>query len=104
MVDYLFPIFTAKEQIPMKEQNEMFGTYCKHSRHLSVCGQYRKRFSAQSSTASSPSQLFHLCIYMMFNQRDKYEDYIHLIYQNARAYTFSKKVFETDIAVINTGT
>ena len=39
--DYLFPIFAAKEQRPIKGQKETSRTYCKHSRHLSVCGQYR---------------------------------------------------------------
>ena len=36
----------------------MSRTYCKNNRHLSVCGLYRKRSNADSSKASSPSQLF----------------------------------------------
>ena len=42
----------------LRGQTETSRTYCKHSRHLSVCGRYRKRSSAKSSAALSPSQLF----------------------------------------------
>ena len=41
-----------------KEEKKKSRTYCKHNRHLSVCGQYRKRYNAKSFTAISPSQLF----------------------------------------------
>ena len=35
-----------------KGRQETSRTYCKHSRHLSVCGQYQKRSGSKSSTAS----------------------------------------------------
>ena len=34
------------------QQKETSRTYCKLTRHLSVCDQYRKRSNAKSSTAS----------------------------------------------------
>ena len=45
----IFSDIAAKEQCPLKGQKETSRTYCKHSRHLSVCGQYRKRSSAKIS-------------------------------------------------------
>ena len=50
-----FPDIAAIEQWPLRGQKETSRTYCKHSRHLSVCGRYRKRSSAKSSAALSPS-------------------------------------------------
>ena len=58
VLDYPFPDICGQRTMPIKGQKETSCTYCKHSRHLSVCGQFRKRSSAESSTASSPSQLF----------------------------------------------
>ena len=49
--------FTLYVYVNIEGQKETSRTYCKHSRHLSVCEQFRKRSSADSSTASS-SQLF----------------------------------------------
>ena len=58
-LDYLFSRYLRPKNNDQKRgQKETSRTYCKHSRHLSVCGQLRKRSSAESLTASSPSQLF----------------------------------------------
>ena len=40
----------TNKQWPMKGKKGTSRTYCKHSRHLSVCGYYPKRFSAKTST------------------------------------------------------
>ena len=47
------PDIAAKEQWPVKGQKETSRTYCKHSRLLTVSGQYRKRCGAKSSKALS---------------------------------------------------
>ena len=58
VLDYLFPDICGQRTMTNKGAKRNVPHLLQAQQAPSVCGQFRKRSSAESSTASSPSQLF----------------------------------------------